>query len=227
MIFPELKGKNFAKIDLDSEARHWLAGKNLEQKNPLLDPSICEKFVAQCHERLGIDFSYGGWLENRSALWQGSYLDDDERYIHLGIDFNVPAGTAVALPRSGTIIRIDNDHPEPYGWGNRIIVNDHATDCVWVFAHLANPERFRVGDSLDSGAMFARVGDPSVNGGWFPHLHVQIVSRDHYQSLRENDLRDLDGYGKSKNIEFLRTNFPDPMLYTGMLESTINVNIPL
>ncbi len=218
MIFPELKMKRFAKINLDAEARGWLAEHTSEQKNPLLNPLVCEKFVEQCHQRLGIDFSFGGWMENRSTLWRGSYLDDDERYVHLGIDFNVPAGTAVAVSRPTIVLRIDTDHPEPHGWGNRVIVDDALTDCVLVFAHLAHPGNLRVGDTLNDGEILGRVGSSSVNGGWFPHLHVQCIKREYYQFLLENNLCDLDGYGKSDDIEFLRANFPDPILYTGIVE---------
>lgn len=217
MIFPELKTKRFAKIDLDAEARGRLAENTSEQKNALLDPFVCEKFVEECHRRHNTDFSYGGYLENRSTLWRGSYLDDDEKYVHLGIDFSVPAGTGVAATRPSTIIRIDNDHPEPYGWGNRVIVDDESGDCVLIFAHLDRPETLRVGDSLNAGEIFAKVGHPLVNGGWFPHLHVQAVKREHYQLLLENDLRDLDGYGRGGDIENLRRNFPDPILYAGIV----------
>lgn len=219
MIFPELQERRFTKIDLDIEAKRWLTKDHLEQKNPLLNPFVCERFVEDCHRRLGIEFSYGGWMENRSVLWRGSYLDDDKRYIHLGIDFNVPAGTAVAVTRPGTVIRIDNDYPEPYGWGNRVIIDDESTGCVLVFAHLRFPEKLHVGDSLRDGKVFAKVGNSSENGGWFPHLHVQAIKRDHFQYLLGNDLRDLDGYGKSEDIELLRENYPDPMSYVGFLEA--------
>lgn len=218
MLFPELQNKYFARIDLDTESKRWIEN-DFKQTNPLLDPSVCEKFVQECHQRLGVDFSYGGWMENRSTLWRGSYLDDDKKYIHLGIDFNVPTGTAVAMTRSGTVLRIDNDHPEPYGWGNRVIVHDESTNCVLVFAHLRHPKNLRVGDCLKNGEIFARVGSPSENGGWFPHLHAQMIQWEYYQSLLENDLRDLDGYGKSEDIASLRIHFPDPMPYIGNLES--------
>lgn len=218
MIFPELQKKRFAKIDLNIEARRLMEENDCEQANPLLDSFVCKRFIEDCHRRFGVDFSYGGWMEDRSTLWRGSYLDDDKRYIHLGIDFNVPAGTAVAAVRSGTVIRIDNDYPEPYGWGNRVIVDDESTGCVLVFAHLRFPEKLRVGDLLHSGEVFANVGNSSENGGWFPHLHVQIIKREYFQYLLENDLRDLDGYGKNEDIELLRENYPDPMSYVGFLE---------
>lgn len=217
MLFPELQQKRFAKIDLNAEAKRWVLENGSKKPNPLLDPAISETFIQECHQRFGVDFSYGGYLEDRSTLWQGSYLDSDQKYIHLGIDINIPAGTAVTAPQPCVVIRIDNDYPEPYGWGNRVIVHDEFADCVVIFGHLQPPESLRIGDHLKHGEVFARIGTASENGGWFPHLHVQIVTNEHYQSLLNNDLRDLDGYGKSADIASLRLHFPDPMPYIGIL----------
>ena len=218
MIFPELQKKRFAKIDLDAEARRLMGEIDAEQDNPLLNPLVCERFVEKLQHYLEVDFSYGGWMENRSALWRGSYLDDEEKYIHLGIDFNVPAGTAVAVTGPSTVIRIDNDHPEPHGWGNRVIASDDSTGVILVFAHLCFPEALRVGEQLKRGEVFAKVGTVLENGGWFPHLHVQAITPEHFQQLLQNDLQDLDGYGKSSAVDLLRANFPDPMRYTGFSE---------
>ncbi len=211
MLFPELQGKRFSSTDLDREAREL----GLGEENALLDPEMCQKFVEDCHRRYKTDFSYGGWLELRSTLWRGSYLDEAEHYVHLGIDFNVPAGTAVAAPRACLVIRIDNDFPDVYGWGNRIIVHDAEMNVMVIYAHLDTPTGVKVGDSLKPGQVFARVGDASKNGGWFPHLHVQLVVPEQYERLLQNDLRDLDGYGHIRDIEMLKIYFPDPLEYLG------------
>lgn len=216
MIFPELQNKSFAKVNLDAEAEKWLAEQGAVADNPLLDPLVCEAFVGECHKRLGIDFSYGGYLEDRSHIWRGSYLDKDRKYVHLGIDFNVPQGTAVASVRPSTVIRIDDDYPEPHGWGNRVIVEDAESGIILIYAHLERPDKLRVGESLSAGQVFAQVGNRAINGGWFPHLHVQAVGPEHYRALLENDLRQLDGYGKGEDIEALRLNYPDPIAFTGI-----------
>lgn len=215
MIFPELSIKSFSSVNLDDEARLWIAARGTERENHLLDPVVCQSFVEECHRKYGTDFSYGGWMETRSALWNGSYLDEDARYVHLGVDFNVPAGTGVSADRACTVVRIDDDHPETHGWGNRVFAHDRERDVVVVFAHLASPVGIRIGDALAPGNIFARVGTPSQNGGWFPHLHVQLIRPEHYRDLLRDDLRSLDGYGREKDIDSLRFNFPDPMEYLG------------
>ncbi len=78
MLFPALRGKNFGYIHLNTEARHWLCEqKYAEQLNPLLDPEICSRFIQDTHVKYGLDFSYGGWLEDRSDLWRGKRADAD------------------------------------------------------------------------------------------------------------------------------------------------------
>ncbi len=213
MLFPELSQKRCAQINLDAEAQLWFAEQRSGEGNPLLDPSVCRLFIDACHRKYAIDFSFGGWMESRKSLWHGSYLDDDERYIHLGVDYNVPEGTGISIHHTSTVIRIDNDFPETHGWGNRIIVHDEQRDVMLVFAHLDVPTGVHVGDILSPGTIFAHVGTTSQNGGWFPHLHVQIICADFYRHLLRNDLRDLDGYGHEKDLETLKINFPNPLMY--------------
>lgn len=216
MLFPELKNKRSAEINLDREAQKWLATQPVGATNPLLNPAVCQDFIDSLHERLGVDFSYGGWLEDRSVLWRGSYLDEDQRYIHLGVDFNVPAATAVAVDHQYNILRIDSDYPEEYGWGTRVIMQEPGTKFVVVFAHLSPHLHVRVNEQLQPGAILGSVGVPPYNGGWFPHLHVQAIEENHYTELLKNNLRDLDGYGQIQDIEFLTKILPNPLQFISL-----------
>jgi len=211
MLFPNLKNKCSRYLNLDVEAQKWLAAHPSRDMNPLLDADTCQKFVEELNRGLGLDFSYGGYLEDRSTLWRGSYLDADERYIHLGVDFNVPAGTSVAVPRPCSVIRVDNDYPERHGWGTRVFLQEPGAEVVLLFAHLDQKIEVVVGDRLEAGSIPAKVGVPPYNGDWFPHLHVQVIEGRHYEKLLENDLRELDGYGRVQDIEVLKKNFRDPM----------------
>ncbi|MCR4312177.1 MAG: peptidoglycan DD-metalloendopeptidase family protein [Candidatus Uhrbacteria bacterium] len=210
-LFPELINKQSVVINLDTEAQAWLAKQPPTKLNPLLDPVVCQTLIDECHRKYDVDFSYGGWMENRSTLWRGTYLDDDQRYIHLGVDVNVPAGTTVVADEVCTVIRIDNDYPDKHGWGTRVITKQPHEDVVRVFAHLDQRLNVRLGDELKAGAVVGTIGLPPFNGDWFPHLHIQMIDTHHYDDLLKNNLRDLDGYGRIQNIEFLRKTFPDPL----------------
>jgi hypothetical protein len=65
--------------------------------NPLLDPRVSQFMVDEFHRARGVDGSYGSYIEDRRYLLRGSYLSATGAYLHLGVDFNVPQGTRVAV----------------------------------------------------------------------------------------------------------------------------------
>lgn len=213
MLFPKLSLASSCAINLDDEAKLWPVQQPKSKSNPLLDPVVCETFISECHKKYGVNFSFGGWLENRSTLWRGSYLDDGAKYIHLGVDFNVPAGTSVATDREYTILRIDDDYPEAHGWGKRIFLKEMDADVIAIFAHIEPESIITVGKTIQQGTIIGTVGSPPFNGNWYPHLHMQVVDETYYEELLKNDLRDLDGYGMEADLEVLIQHFHDPMRF--------------
>lgn len=213
MLFFELARKTFGYVNLNVAAERWLSRQGIasDETNPLLDPVVCGQMVDELHETLGIDYSFGGWLEDRRSLWRGSYLDTKGTHVHLGVDFNVPAGTSVAAEQAGRVVRIDCDVPEEGGWGTRVIFRPAVGDEVLVYAHLDRAVGCRVGDALRPGDVFAKVGAAPFNGGWFSHLHVQCVQRDAFDRFERDGLKDMDGYGAADDLSALGRTFKDPL----------------
>jgi murein DD-endopeptidase MepM/ murein hydrolase activator NlpD len=217
MIFPDLAKDRFGYINLNLEAIEWFQENNLDPKenNPFLDPKKCGALVAKLHKKFGVQHSYGGWLEDRSTLWRGSYLDQTERYYHLGVDFNVQAGTRVAACQDGYLMRTDSDSPEEYGWGSRVIMLLKDSPYYLVYAHLDKP-LLQKSNVIKAGDILGVVGVSVNNGGWFPHLHVQAISLARYRRLLEDDFRGLDGYGHKPDISELALDYPDPMNFVSI-----------
>jgi murein DD-endopeptidase MepM/ murein hydrolase activator NlpD len=220
MIFPTLSGRVSGYVNLNLYARGWLKRNGYSGAHseigypvvcPLLDPVACQDMVLECHAKLGLDFSYGGWLEDRSILWKGSYLKDDNKYIHLGLDVNAPAGTPVALDMPGRLALVDNDHPLAQGWGTRVMVKLDDAPIVLIYAHLANV-KYEVGEALKRGDIFAEVGSSDWNGIWYTHTHVQAMTLAAYGHFLHQPL-ELDGYGREEDIHRLARWFPDPMQF--------------
>ena len=211
-MFPTLTNTKFAPINLNDLAQQWHEQNDIQDHhlNPLLDPNICSEMIRAAHQNMETDFSHGGWLEPRHVLWRGSYLDEKETHIHLGIDINVPKGTPVAVNLDATVLRIDCDTPEEHGWGTRVIVQPHHAPVVLIYAHLSPAVRVQIGETIRANTIIGDVGAPENNGGWFPHLHVQAVTTPHYKELLKDDLRNLDGYGALNEQADLSTLFPDP-----------------
>lgn len=217
MLFPTLRYHPFGYVNLDTEARRWIEEQEMPiDPNPLLNPKICEDMVRCLHKKYKLAFSYGGWLENRAYLWRGSYLEKTGSFIHLGVDLNVPAGTPIAASHEGRVVLIDNDHPEEHGWGPRVIIHHDVESVYLIYAHLDPAISCRVGDELEAGQEFARIGKAPLNGNWFPHLHVQAVDESHGFGIGK-PYRPFDGYGHIRDIAQLARWFPDPLRYISLI----------
>jgi murein DD-endopeptidase MepM/ murein hydrolase activator NlpD len=182
------------------------------------DADTCTRFVDALHSRLGIDASFGGYLEDRSFLWQGTYLGGSGHELHLGIDCNVPADCPVSVPFNGVVLACDDDTPEPWGWGPRVFIETLEPDAagvhryVYAFAHLAEIS-VHPGHILAPNTTIAVVGAAPTNGGWFPHLHVQKMRGQVYDHYRSIGIEKLDGYGATHAIEQNMRDFPDPFSF--------------
>jgi len=155
-------------------------------------------------------------MENRNTFLKGTYLDENEKYLHLGVDIIVPYKTSVACDMPAEVIRIDDDHPEDGGWGPRVIVRLRDVRTVLIYAHLNRDIFCGVGDILRPGQVFAKIGRPPHNGGWLPHLHIQSVEPKYYESLLKTNIYDLDGYGLPSEKEALSEIFKDPMQFISL-----------
>jgi len=216
-IFPELVGKRWARAELDALARAQFP--DTRRANPLNDPWVCDGWVKSVADRLGADHTWGGWLEDRAHLWRGHYLPPGGS-IHLGIDLNVPAGTAVLSPLAGEVLHAVPCRALGGGWGGWFVLRADAPRCgadYLLFGHLAHAGLPVQGTRLAAGAPVGRVGMPDENGGWYPHLHLQAMSAEAWNLVRHDLDTLLDGYGfPAAGLEHL---FPDPAPLAGLPHS--------
>lgn len=214
-MFPTLAGHAPGIINLEEEAKAYVTQNPHAENNPFLDPHWCAAFVADLHRMRGSAWSYGGYLEDRSILWNGSYLSNTGAYLHLGIDCNVPIGTPVHADFDARVIYADHDPDQSGGWGGRVVLDPHLiprSDYVIMYAHLSRAaETIREDTLILKHALIGHVGTREENGGWYPHVHVQMVEREFFKRLIERDeLHLLDGYASEGDIEVIRRLFPDP-----------------
>ena len=114
------------------------------------------------------------------AFALGAKPTDAHRTIHIGLDLFAEAGTPVFAPLDGVIHAFaDNAAPQDYG---PVLILRHATDDGTVFftlyGHLSRESlaEWSTGAAVQAGQQIATLGEPSENGGWTPHLHLQIIS---------------------------------------------------
>ena len=132
--------------------------------------------IPQDHPSLGL---YG---EVRSIYDTNSFAttSGERRTLHLGIDVFVPDGQPACSPLAGVIHACDiRDFPGDYGG---VVILEYRTDDdtrFWLLVgHLdhASVKQLAPGQRVKRGAVFAHVGARSENGGWAPHLHVQLFT---------------------------------------------------
>ncbi len=215
MIFPNLKNKTFGYLNLNLEAQTWYKEKDLKDtgnESVLIDPKKCQQFIDDTHEKYNLDFSYGGWMEDRSFIWKGGYLEKDKKFNHLGIYINVPSGTEICADFKAEVVKTDDDYPLDGGWGPHVILKHLSKPIYILYAHLEEKNLCKIGDILESNTIFAKVGHAPINGNWFPHVHIQTISPDYYDYLEKNNgWENFDGYGFLNNIKSDSIKHIDPL----------------
>jgi len=163
--------------------------------NPFLDPNLFGEWINLLHKTLGVDYSYGGWMEDREEILDGTYLESGHK-IHLGVDYWVREDVPVHMPKNGKLVSARYDPDTNGGWGGQCIFE---IDGMYViFGHLKMIAD-RVGSTLMAGSTVGLVAGVDGSGGWYPHLHLQCMKT--FEPT-------IDGYGAKDPFRF--DNFPNP-----------------
>ncbi len=220
-VFPDHAEDDAVVVNLDALARGLRP--RTGTRSPLLDADVLDRLLSRLHRRWKAAYSLGGYLEDRRTLWRGSYLTD-ETALHLGIDINLPAQTAICLAHDATLVHVTHDPCQDGGWGGVAIFKlDRPLGAIThaLYAHLARDSlRWQVGARVSAGETVAHLGVCSENGGWYEHLHVQALTQQAWDDTH-GDLARFDGYAP---IRFAQGHplFPDPWPLLGAREIAKN-----
>jgi 4-aminobutyrate aminotransferase-like enzyme/Ser/Thr protein kinase RdoA (MazF antagonist) len=147
--------------------------------------------IEESMETAGVRFGFGRWSEARGiysgpAFGEADHPTVERRTEHMGVDIFCAPGTPVFAPLDGEIVVVTvNDAPQDYGPLVILRHGSHEQDYFYtLYGHLCTDsiQTLRVGQRVTAGTSFAAVGNQTENGGWTPHLHLQIML----------DLLDLD-----------------------------------
>jgi len=163
-----------------------------------------------------VGWGVGRYNERRTPTMYNSALYADGRTVHMGIDIWGPAGTSVHAFAEGHVYAVErHDGPRNYG---PTIVTEHSlpldglsSDRFWVLhGHLSakSMSLHKPGDPVGAGDVLGVFGREAVNGGWPPHLHLQI-------SVDEPTDGDMPGVVHPKDREVALRAYPDPRLLLG------------
>lgn len=156
--------------------------------------------------------AYGGYLELRSLYNRSHHFHkhmENQRNIHLGIDFWCTANTPVLSAFDGTIHSFKNNIA--FGDYGPTIILEHCFDGMTFFTlygHLSldSIDHLEVGVEVKANEIIGYLGTADVNGDYPPHLHFQII-----KDLQGN-FGDYPGVCNVNEIDFYKENCPDPNL---------------
>ena len=156
--------------------------------------------------------SFGGYNEVRNLYKKTSLFNDEEaaeRNIHIGMDLWIKAGTAVLAALDGTVYGFDYNTGAG-NYGPTIILKHSFENQTFytLYGHLSieSIEDIEMDTLFKKGQQLATLGESSVNGGYSPHLHFQII-----KNIGEN-YSDYPGVCNQKDLEYYLENCPNPNL---------------
>lgn len=175
-----------------------------------------ETYVENILQKNNAKVAFGGYNEERN-LYKSSQLfnenEKEERNIHIGMDLWIKAGTPILAVLDGTVYGFDFNASKG-NYGPTIILKHSLENHVFytLYGHLSMESiaEIEIGTLFKKGQQMATLGNSSVNGGYSPHLHFQIIKK------IENYLGDYPGVCSKKDLEYYLENCPDPNLLLKM-----------
>lgn len=147
------------------------------------EPHITSSVLAAM-ESAGVRVAVGRYDEPRMLyvtplFGAGKDVTGERRTIHLGLDLFAEAGTPVRAPLAGTVHAL-HDNAAPLDYGPVVILRHEPADgpaFFTLYGHLSRKslDALAPGRRIARGEPFATLGSAGVNGGWTPHLHLQVI----------------------------------------------------
>jgi 4-aminobutyrate aminotransferase-like enzyme/Ser/Thr protein kinase RdoA (MazF antagonist) len=173
----------------------------------------------------GAQVVVGRYDEDRSC-YQGEQFHTDApepRSVHTGIDLFIAENTTVHAMLPGVVESVvDNDLA--YDYGPTVVLRHNTSDGTpfWVlYGHLsrATLPLHAAGDPVAAGEVVGFIGDHTVNGGWAPHVHLQIMT----DLMADPELGfdgNFEGAGEPSRMAIWRSLVPDANLLIRLAPET-------
>ena len=144
----------------------------------------------------------------------GATKSANRRTVHLGLDLFAPAGTALRAPLPGQVV-LAGYEDGAQGYGGKVILRHDLPEGTFftLWGHLAaDCAALQAGQNIAAGEVFARLGAPAENGGWAPHLHLQLGFEDD---------PDWDGVADPDDTALQLARFPNPAALLNLPDAAV------
>lgn len=213
MIFDRrIMAQPHAEVDLNTAAIWWLAKYGITDPSCFRDPLLTHRMEEEYHTYLGLEWSYDGYLKDRSTIRRGTYVEKEGLWMHLGVDLNVNPCVKIYAVAGGPIVFQGSDYPLVGGWGYHLIqlIEYHGEKHALMYAHLSRESYIPARNHAKKGDRLGSVGKTHHNGGWRPHVHVQLFADIGEVRDWEKFSKDVDGYAKPEEYDYWALKCPDP-----------------
>ena len=157
----------------------------------------------------GKKWGIGEYLEERKNILRGSInIINEKRIYHLGLDIIVPYNSVVFCPLEGKIHKLGKE-TQKGNYGGYLVLEHKINNQTFysLYGHLKTPHKVQLGEKILAGQELALIGKESDSGGWFCHLHLQIITQ-----KAMNEGYSEWGYISEKLLPKVGEYFPNPNL---------------
>ncbi|MGF9763187.1 aminotransferase class III-fold pyridoxal phosphate-dependent enzyme [Microvirga sp. 0TCS3.31] len=208
------------------QAKHLLNLGNLDEPlaaaSAAQDNASADRAYAELAQKHGFTLGMGPWGERRviytAPFFESVLAAGKRRNVHLGLDIFAPAGTEMFTPLAATVVAA-TINPEPQDYGGLILL-EHEPEpglrfwTLWGHLDHASVRERRAGERLDVGSFVARLGDYAENGGWVPHVHLQLIT------VPYEDVSIIPGVGEEAFVTVWEDLYPRPYDFAGLSPET-------
>lgn len=201
----------YTPIDLSDSNRELL-------KVKLDDAASFGAYIDNHLKKSNASAAFGGYNEHRNLYKTSSIFTGatDDRNIHIGLDIWLPTQTPVLAALDGIIHSFKNNIGKG-NYGPTIILQHQTTEGIshTLYGHLSleSIANLSVGDAIKQGQVIGFLGDASVNGGYPPHLHFQLIKN------LDGNTGDYPGVCSSQTLAYYLNNCPNPNLLLKILST--------
>ncbi len=155
----------------------------------------------------GKKWGIGEYLEERKNILRGSInIINEKRIYHLGLDIIVPYNSVVFCPLNGYVHKLGKE-TQKGNYGGYLVLKHQVNNQTFysLYGHLKTPHKVQLGEKILAGQELALIGKESDSGGWFCHLHLQIITQ-----KAMNEGYSEWGYISKELLSKAKEYFPDP-----------------
>lgn len=172
------------------------------------EPTALQDFIWQQIQNANAKYAIGGYAENRTLYQNHEHfgIGNESRSLHLGLDIWAKAGQMIYAPIKGKVHSFANNNNKG-DYGPTIILEHEGTIPFYsLYGHLSEQslQNLFIGKTIEAGTAIATLGDITINGGWVPHLHFQVIYN------LQGKIGDYAGVCKPSESEFYLNNCPNP-----------------